>query len=896
MDTEAAGKQRGWESAPGGEVLTALESRRDGLDEAEAGRRLERHGRNELPPPARRSSLVRFVDQFRSVLIYVLLGAALVTAIIGHWIDMAVIVAVVIANAVMGWFQEGRAEQALAAVGRLLAATAVAVRGGTRRVLPAAELVPGDIVFVESGDRVPADLRLVETHSLSIDEALLTGESVPVAKAAEPVAPDLPLADRASMAFSGTTVAAGQAIGVVVATGSDTELGKIGHLVESVENLDTPLLERLSRTARVLTLVILAFAAVTFAVGWLIGELAVEELFLAAIALAVSAIPEGLPAIMTIILAFGVRRMAAKGALIRRLPAVETLGSVTVICTDKTGTLTRNELVARKVLTPDHAYSVDGDGYVPNGAINDERGGSADAGHSPELAAILRDAVLCNDARLVEEGGDWTVAGDPVEGALIALGAKAGVDKEAADREAPRVGTLPFEADHRYMATLHGADGGNDVYVKGAPERVLGLCTTERTETGDRALDADAWHARAEAMAAEGLRVLGFATAKARAGDAFDRQAVEHDLVFLGLVGFIDPPRPEAVEAVADCLAAGIAVKMITGDHAATALAIGAEVGLDVSGGALSGADLAALEEADLAAAALRVNVFARVDPAQKLRLVEALQASGHSVAMTGDGVNDAPALRRAEIGVAMGRKGSDAARQAAGMVLVDDNFATIAHAVREGRTVDLNLRKTLAYILPTNAGESLLLIGAILIGATLPISALQVIWINFVTETTLSLSLAFEPQPHGVMRRKPRPRGAGLISRYGYFRIAFVGVVMAAVAAGLFMFGLANDRSVEAARALAVNAVVAGEVAYLLVVATIGLPWRRAGRASNRVVPIMIAAVIGLQFLATQWVPFSEALGMAPLGVLDWGLVVGAGIVIYIAAEAERRISRRSL
>jgi magnesium-transporting ATPase (P-type) len=446
------------------------------------------------------------------------------------------------------------------------------------------------------------------------------------------------------------------------------------------------------------------------------------------------------------------------------------------------------------------------------------------------------------------------------------------------------------------MATLHAGNDGSDVFVKGAPERVLGLSTTERTEAGDRPIDAEAWHAKAEAMAADGLRVLGFAAAKAKPGTAFDREAVEHDLVFLGLVGFIDPPRPEAVDAVADCLAAGIAVKMITGDHAATALAIGAEVGLDVSGGALSGAELAALGEAEFAEAVSRVNIFARVDPAQKLRLVEALQASGHSVAMTGDGVNDAPALRRAEIGVAMGHKGSDAARQAAGMVLVDDNFATIAHAVREGRTVDLNLRKTLAYILPTNAGESLLLIGAILIGATLPISALQVIWINFVTETTLSLSLAFEPQPAGVMRGRPRPRGAGLISRYGYFRIAYVGVVMAAVAAGLFMFGLANDRSVEAARALAVNAVVAGEVGYLLVVATLAMPWRRGGGASNRVVPVMIAAVIALQLVATQWTPISEALGMAPLGWLDWGLVAGAGVVVYLAAEAERRLSRRAL
>ena len=883
-----------WETRAVDEVFAEQATSPGGLDDTEAAHRLERYGPNTLPPAAKRSSFTRFVDQFRSVLIYVLLGSAVVTAIIGHWIDTAVIVAVVIANAVMGWFQEGRAEQALAAVGKLLAATATVIRGGKKRTVPAAELVPGDVVFVESGDRVPADIRLSGTHSLSIDEALLTGESVPVAKQADPVAGGLPLADRASMAFSGTTVAKGQATGIVIATGSDTELGKIGRLVETVENLDTPLLERLSQTAKSLTLVILGFAAVTFLVGWLVGVLPVEELFLAAIALAVSAIPEGLPAIMTIILAFGVRRMAAKGALIRRLPAVETLGSVTVICTDKTGTLTRNELVARRIVTLDHDYRVDGDGYVPKGDISDEAGGKVSVAADQVLERLIHDGVLCNDARLQQKDDDWTVAGDPVEGALVSLAAKAGVDRDDAEHAAPRIDTLPFDADHRYMATLHEADGRRVVYLKGAPERVVELCATQQSAAGEQPIDRAAWLQRAEAMAGEGLRVLAFATAELGKGGRLERDAAEHDLSFLGLIGFIDPPRPEAMRAVADCLSAGIAVKMITGDHVATAAAIGREVGLDVTGGALTGADLAALDDTALVEAAQRVNVFARVEPAQKLRLVEALQAAGHSVAMTGDGVNDAPALRRAEIGVAMGRKGSDAARQASGMVLIDDNFATIAHAVREGRTVYDNLRKTMAYILPTNAGESLLLIGAILIGATLPVSALQVIWINFVTETTLSLSLAFEPQSRDVMREKPRRRGAGLIDRYGFFRIFYIGLVMAVVAAGLFIWAQSTDRSLEAARALAVNAVVAGEITYLFVIATIRWPWRRNSPPGNRAVPIMIVVVVALQLLATQWLPLSEALGMAPLGWGDWGLVALAGVVVYLAAVLERRISRR--
>lgn len=875
------------------EALAALSADRNGLSEEEAKARLERYGANTLPPAIGRSSFARFVDQFRSVLIYVLIGSAVVTAIIGHWIDTAVIMAVVIANAVMGWFQEGRAEQALAAVGKLLAASAVVIRNGTKRELEAAELVPGDLVFVQSGDRVPADLRLLDTASLTIDEALLTGESVPVMKDALPVQPALPLADRTSMAFSGTTIASGQATGLVVATGPNSELGKIGHLVESVEDLDTPLLQRLSRTARLLTYVILGFSVVTFGVGLAIGVLPVEELFLAAVGLAVSAIPEGLPAIMTIILAFAVRRMAAKGALIRRLPAVETLGSVSVICTDKTGTLTRNELVAREIATVDGRYHVSGEGYAPSGEITGEDGASALPNSSAAFDAIVRDSVLCNDARLTRGEAGWTVAGDPVEGALIALAAKAGLERDEAEANEPRIATLPFEADFRYMATLHRHGEAREIFVKGAPEKVLQLCETERRDGGDHPVDRDAWNTRVDTMAANGLRVLAFATAERSAGNQLDHDTIGEGLVFLGLIGFIDPPRPEVIEAVADCRSAGIEVKMITGDHAATARAIGSEVGLDTSAGALTGTELASLDDIALAGAVAKVNIFARVDPAQKLRLVTALQASGHSVAMTGDGVNDAPALRRAEIGVAMGRKGSDAARQAAGMVLVDDNFATIAEAVREGRTVDENLRKTLAYILPTNAGESLLLIGAILIGATLPISALQIIWINFVTETTLSLSLAFEPQSKGVMARRPRPRGASLITRYGFFRIGYIGVVMAAVAAGLFAYAVNDDRPLEVARAMAVNAIVAGEVTFLLVIGSMPAPWRRTGDV-NRVIPYMILAVVAMQVVATQWPAFSEALGMAPLSPTEWALVVVAGLVVYLAADVEQRVSAR--
>ena len=545
-----------FEAMPVGDALSALAATKDGLSDAEADKRLREYGPNALPAVAGRSSLARFIDQFRSVLIYVLIGSAIVTAIIDHWIDTSVIMAVVIANALMGWFQEGRAEQALEAVSSLLAADAVVFRSGIRQTIPATELVPGDLVLVQSGDRVPADLRLIEANTLSVDEALLTGESLPVDKITDPVARELALADQASMAFTGTTIATGRATGLVVATGSRSELGKIGRLVESVEHLDTPLLTRLSRTARRLTIVILAFAAVTFGVGLVIGVLSVEELFLAAVGLAVSAIPEGLPAIMTIILAFGVRRMAAKGALIRRLPAVETLGSVTVICTDKTGTLTRNELVAREIVSAAHRYRISGEGYAPEGEISEDGVPVGDLLEAAGLAEILLCGVLCNDARLTQANEGWTVAGDPIEGALEALGSKGGLQRAPEEQRAPRIGTLPFESDHRYMATLHRTSAGPRLFVKGAPEKVLDLCASERSNAGPRPINTAHWGEQIEAMATEGLRVLAFATGPFDKNDELARATFPADLEFLGLIGFIDPPRPETVKAVADCLAA----------------------------------------------------------------------------------------------------------------------------------------------------------------------------------------------------------------------------------------------------------------------------------------------------------------------------------------------------
>ncbi|WP_342643956.1 cation-translocating P-type ATPase [Rhodoligotrophos ferricapiens] len=875
-----------WETVAPREALALLQVTATGLSSAEAAARQERFGPNVLPGSKRRSALGRLLDQCNNVLVYTLLAAVAVTLAIGHWLDSAVIIAVVLGNALIGFLQESKAEGALAAVHRMLAQTAAVLRNGRRLALPAADLVPGDVVLLQSGDRVPADVRLLESRGLLIDEAILTGESVPVAKHPAAVAAGHSLGDRTCMAFSGTMVLAGQATAVVVATGQESQLGRVGTLVASVEQPTTPLLRRLSSVGRKLSFGILLFAAAVFGIGLFTGTTTPDELFLAAVGLAVAAIPEGLPAIVSIILAIGVRRMAARGALVRRTAAVESLGSVTVICTDKTGTLTRNELVARTVVTADGSYEVSGDGYRPSGTVHNQRGQAVDISEDQTLRELLAAAVLCNDAEIVERDGSWAAEGDPIEGALLALAAKSGLTASSIRHAHPRLDLVPFESEHRYMATANGSPHATLVSVKGAPERLIELCAFERARCGDQPIDRRRWQERAELLASGGMRVLAIAAARSSQPAVLTGEHLPPTLSLLGLVGFIDPPRPEAILAVSACRRAGIAVKMATGDHAATALAISGEIGLDTTGGVLTGADLSKLSGEALAEAAMRVNVFARVDPSHKLKLVEALQRAGHSVAMTGDGVNDAPALRRADIGVAMGQKGSDAAREAAQMVLVDDNFATIAAAVEQGRVISDNLRKTLAFVLPTNAGEALILVTAILTGMPLPITALQILWINFATAVTLSFALAFDPAERDVMLRRPAKHRARLLDRAMVIRILIISALIAAAAMTLFHLALAAEAPVAVARAVAVNTVVASEIAYLL---TIGAIWRRdpAGiRRTNLMVPTTIVAAIIGQLVLTQWRPAADLFGLAPLDVTMWAWVVCAGAVAFVLAR----------
>ncbi len=897
-DTGELADAAAWHALPAEAVLARLGSGRTGLDEDEARARLARHGPNRLPEPPRPGPLRRFLRQFHDVLIYVLLASAAVTAALQEWVDSAVILGVVLVNALVGFIQEGRAERALETIRGLLAPEAVVVRGGRQRVLPAAELVPGDVILLQAGDRVPADARLLEAHELAVDESALTGESLPVEKHTAAVPEPTPLADRRDMVYSGTLVVRGRAVAVVTATGERAEIGRIGALVARAERVETPLVRQMAAFGRMLTGAILALAAGTFAFGVLVHAEPAADMFMAAVGLAVAAIPEGLPAILTIALAVGVQRMARRRAVIRRLQAVDTLGAVTVICSDKTGTLTRNELTVEAVVTGEARYAVSGVGYEPHGEFRAD-GLPIDPGTRPDLLELARAALLCADAEVAAgPDGEPRVTGDPVDAALVVLARKAGLDPGAERARFPRTDLIPFDPGQRLMASLHHDHAGRGyVFVKGAPERLLELCVSERAHGEDRPLDQGYWHLALERLAEQGLRVLAVAARPAPAEQRILRyEDLASGLSLLGLVGLDDPPRPEAVEAVARCRAAGIRVKMVTGDHAATARAIAARFRI---GGeapeALTGAALDALGDEALAAAAERTDVFARTTPEHKLRLVRALQRRGEVVAMTGDGVNDAPALRQADVGVAMGRKGTDAAREAAEVVLADDNFASIAAAVEEGRTVYDNIRKAIAFVLPTSAAEAAVIVAAVLAGQTLPITPVQILWVNMVTAVTLALAIAVEPAEADVMRRPPRPRDERLLSGFVLWRTAFVGLLMVGVTYAVFAWELALTGELAAARTAAVNTLVLLEAGYLLNARRLHAPlWLRAA-APNPWVPAAIAAVLVLQLAFTYLAPMQSLFATAAVDAGAWARAALATALLVALVEAEKRSLRRT-
>ena len=878
------------------DAFAAVDGRVEGLTGDEAARRLARYGPNRLRQPDRRGPATRFVLQFHNILIYVLLAAAVVTAFLGHWVDTGVILGVVVINAAIGFAQEGKAEKALAAIRSMLSLQATVLRDGHRTIVPAEEVVPGDVVLLQSGDKVPADLRLFHVRGLQVQEAALTGESLAVEKTTRAADEETPVGDRVGMAYAGTLVARGQASGLVVATGDATEIGRIGAMVADVETLTTPLLRKLAGFGRQLTVAILVIAAATMAFGVLVRGYSLADMFIAAVGLAVAAIPEGLPAIMTIALAIGVQRMAGRNAIVRRLPAVETLGSVTVICSDKTGTLTRNEMMVQSVATARHDFAVTGVGYEPVGSFELD-GAEVHPDDHPVLAEMLRAALLCNDAELREGEAGWIVDGDPMEGALLALARKAGRDPDLERRSYPRSDVIPFESDHRFMATLHhDHDGHGFVYVKGAPERILGMCARQRGHGGDEPLDVPAWHRRAEALARGGQRLLAIAGRPAAPKQReLAYEDVEADLSFLGLFGLIDPPRQEAIEAIGLCRAAGIRVKMITGDHGATALAIAGELGLENSARVITGADLARLDADALPATAKTADVFARTSPEHKLRLVEALQAGGEVVAMTGDGVNDAPALKRADVGIAMGVKGTEAAKEAAEMVLADDNFASIARAVEEGRAVYDNLRKAIAFILPTNGGQAGTLILAILMGLPLPITPVQILWVNMITAVTLALALAFEPMEQDVMRRPPRRPNEPLLTGFLIWRIAFVSVILVAGTFGLFLWERGAGASEELARTVAVNTLVAFEIFYVFNTRRLHAPVTdRTGFLGSRAVLIAVAMVVVFQVLFTYAPPLQRLFATEPLDLATWLRILAVAVWVFVLVEMEKALARR--
>ena len=889
-----------------GEELSLPTLLEKGLSQAEVERRQKQYGPNELKAKAATPAWVKFLQQFNQSLLYILMVAGAIKAFLGSWRNAIVIWAVVVINALISYIQESKAEEAIAALAKSVVTEVTVMREGQKVRVPSRELVPGDVVLLSSGDRVPADLRLVSVRNLQVDESALTGESVPVEKRLGSLPEDTPLADRQNMAYAGSFVTFGQGAGVVVAIGNQTQTGRISKLIEEGGSLQTPLTRKFEAFSLTLLKIILTLAALTFLVGLVQGQAAVS-VFEAAVALAVSAIPEGLPAVVTVTLAIGVSRMARRHAIIRKLPAVETLGSATVICSDKTGTLTENQMTVQAIYAGSQLYRVTGSGYSPQGQILFQAADSPIEIHQlPALEACLVAGCLCNDTRLQpKDKGQWEVVGDPTEAALLVAAQKGGLDREDLQRCRPRLDTLPFESQFQYMATLHRVGPEEHcIYVKGSAEALLPRCCSQMGSQGEiQPLEAEPIRQQVEALARQGLRVLAFAQKTVPSSQTqVDHSDLEEGLIFLGLQGMIDPPRPEAIAAVRACQSAGIQVKMITGDHVLTAQAIAEQMGL--GGGkpvkAYSGRDLEQLGPEEFVTAANEGSVFARVAPEQKLRLVKALQSQGHIVAMTGDGVNDAPALKQADVGIAMGRGGTEVAKAAADMILTDDNFASIEAAVEEGRTVYNNLLKAIAFILPVNGGESMTLLLSVLLNRELPILAIQVLWLNMINSITMTVPLSFEPSTGREMTQPPRDPDANLLSPRLLQRILLVSAFNWLLIFGVFEYIEQTTGNLNLARSMAIQTLVIGRIFYLLSLSQAIPTLLGRGRASQlerrerlmdvAAITIGIGAAILLQILFSQWSLFNALFDTAPLAWEQWGFCLVVSLpMIGVAALANR-------
>ncbi|HAU0948201.1 TPA: cation-transporting P-type ATPase [Legionella pneumophila] len=869
------------------ELITSTE---EGLTLVEAKNRLLKFGYNTLPSLPPRSAFARLLSQLNNALILVLLAAAVATLFLDQITDSVIIFGVILINTVIGFIQEGKAEKAIAAVHSMLSLHATVLRENKRMIIPASELVVGDLVLLQSGDKIPADLRLLRSKNLKVNEAILTGESNTVEKKTDVLAADTPLAEQTNIAFSGTLVTSGKGEGIVVAIGSQTEIGKISQLLTQVQPLMTPLIKKMSRFSQWLSGFILVFAGALFLIGYFLHQFSAQDMFMAAVGIVVAAIPEGLPVILTVALAIGVQRMASRYAIIRKLPAVETLGSVSIICTDKTGTLTRNEMSVQKICLAMGNLDVSGVGYNSDGCFYfEDKEVLPQTNH--DLLTLGTACVLCNDAELDFQDNESKLQGDPMEGALLSLAAKAGLYRHQPEEQFTLKDVIPFDAEHRFMATLHHQEQSAFIYLKGAPEVIFNFCSFQLHNQEYHAFNLIYWQQKISDLAQQGLRTLAIAYKPASINhEKIEFSDVVSDLILIGIVGIIDPPREEAVQAVKECRAANIRVKMITGDHAITALAIARQLGIGDGQHVLTGKELHELNDECFEQSIESVDVFARTSPEDKLRLVKALQAKGYIVAMTGDGVNDAPALKRADIGVAMGHKGTEVAKEAAEMVITDDNFASIVAAVKEGRTVYDNLKKAILFLLPSNGGETLSLAIAIIIGSTLPITPVQILWVNMTCSVALGLALAFEPSEPHIMKRSPIPIHESLLSKYLVWRIIFVSILFAVSVFIVFYWALWIGESLEMARTMAVNTLVLLEIFYLFSSRYIhgpSLTWKGVHGTKPILIAIGLVAFLQLSF---TYIPFMQEIFKTESLNLWHNVGIGViGIFGFIVIEFEK-------
>ncbi|WP_189339813.1 cation-transporting P-type ATPase [Raoultella sp. 10-1] len=891
LSGEAASRQAYQQTVA--DVLAQKESRADGLTSAQAAERLETYGPNALPEKKGKPGWLRFLAHFNDVLIFVLLAAAALTAVMGHWVDTLVILGVTVINALIGHVQESNAEKSLQGIRNMLSSDARVQRNGRHETVATRELVPGDIVILRAGDRVPADMRLIETHSLRVEEAILTGESTVVDKTTDALQGELPLGDRTNMLFSGTTISAGAGVGVVTATGQETELGHINQMMAGIEKHRTPLLVQMDKLGKAIFVIILAMMAALFIFSLALRDIPIGELLLSLISLAVAAVPEGLPAIISIILSLGVQAMARQRAIIRKLPTVETLGAMTVVCSDKTGTLTMNEMTVKAIVTADCCYRVEGDSYEPQGDICLE-GSDEPVQIKPGsvLENWLRTIDLCNDSQIVkDERGLWGITGGPTEGALKVLAAKA----QLAPVDTRLIAKIPFDSQYKYMATLQQIGDEARVLITGAPDVIFAMCRQQMSKQGAVPFELQYWEDEMARFARQGLRMVAAASKPAAAGSAtLTHDDLREGLVFLGIAGMMDPPRPEAIDAIHACQNAGIRVKMITGDHPQTAMSIGQMLGITNSSQAMTGYRLEHMDDAELTKVAAEYDIFARTSPEHKLRLVKALQDNGEVVGMTGDGVNDAPALRQADVGIAMGIKGTEVTKEAADMVLTDDNFATIASSVKEGRRVYDNLKKTILFIMPTNLAQGLLIIIALLAGNIIPLTPVLILWMNMATSATLSFGLAFEAAERNAMNRPPRKTGQHVMDAFAVWRVAFVGTMIAVAAFILEAWLAPRGHSPEFIRTVLLQMLVTAQWVYMINCRSSDSFSLNMGLLRNKGI-WLVSGVLLLMQLVIIYVPVMQTMfGTEGLPLRYWFITLVIGMVMFLVVEVEKRLTRR--